>query len=325
MPDTKPPLIVLTGPTACGKTEVGVRMALGLQTEIISADSVQVYKKFNIGSAKPSAELLGRVRHHLLDVVSPGEEYNVARFKDEAGAIAKGLWSEKKVPLIVGGTGLYLKGLIEGLHCAVKTSDAAQKKLDKIYIDEGQAGAYGMAQKIDPGWMAKVHPNDTFRTMRLLGVYLTTGETLTQMFSHDRAEPEWDVLFLVLDLPREELYKRIERRVDTMIAQGLKEEVTSLKKMGYNNETKAMRALGYKEIYNETEGKLTPDETPGLIKKSTKAFARRQLTWFRKAPGAIFVPIGPDDDASDIADAIFNLDETRKFLHRRDIRCGLGC
>lgn len=319
MGDTRPPLIVLTGPTACGKSEVGVRMALSLGSEIISADSVQVYKDFNIGSAKPSSSLLAQVRHHLVGSVSPEESYNVARFKDEAGAIARDLWTKKKVPLIVGGTGLYLKGLIEGLHCAVKVSDGAQQRLDKIYIDEGQGGAYGMAQKIDPGWMAKVHPNDTFRTMRLLGVYFTTGETLTQMFSGPVGEPEWDTLFLVLDLPRKELYRRIEKRVDTMIAQGLKEEVTTLKKMGYNNATKAMRALGYKEVYDETEGKLRPDETAGLIKKSTKAFARRQLTWFRKAPGAVFVPVAPDDDATTIANAIFNLDETREFLHRRDI------
>ncbi len=319
MPEKKPPLIILTGPTACGKSETGVCLAEKLNTEIISADSVQVYKYFNIGSAKPPASLLRRIKHHLINVAEPSESFNVSRFKEEATKIAEDLWSRGMAPLVVGGTGLYLKGLIEGLHCGYPINDDVERKMDTIVEKEGASGLYNLASEIDPKWMAKVHPNDTFRTRRAVGVFMSGGKTLSELFAKAKPMPLWDTLFFVMDFPRKELYHRIESRVDKMMADGFREEVKALRKMGYNGQVKPMHSLGYSSLYEESEKNIDPAETLRLIKKATKAFARRQLTWFRKAPGAIFLPVSSDDTPDMVTRSIMERDETRKFFRRHNI------
>ncbi len=319
MPDTvKPPLLILTGPTACGKSDTGVILAEKLNTEIISADSVQVYKHFDIGSAKPPKELLCRVRHHFIGIVAPNDEFNVMSFKNRATEVAQKLLTEGKIPLVVGGTGLYLKSLMEGLSGGIKTSKAVEEDIDRIYEKEGQPGVYKRACEADPEWMLKVHPNDTFRTRRALGVFMTSGNTLTETFKNNVQEKIWDTLFIVIDPPRAELYRRIEERADKTLNAEWRNEVIRLKGMGYNDKIKPMRSLGYKTIYDETEGRVSKDDVPRLIKKATKAFARRQLTWFRKVDNAVFIPTSPNETPGEIADRILNHNETRDFLSRHN-------
>ncbi|VAX22798.1 tRNA dimethylallyltransferase [hydrothermal vent metagenome] len=314
----KPPLLILTGPTACGKSDTGVILAEKLETEIISADSVQVYKHFDIGSAKPSQELLRRVKHHLVGIVEPNDEFNVMSFKNRASKVAHELLMKGKIPLVVGGTGLYLKSLMEGLSGGAKISEAVEREIDKIYEKEDQAGVYKRACEADPEWMLKVHPNDTFRTRRALGVFMTSGKTLTQTFKNNVQENLWDTMFIVIDPPRAELYRRIEERADKTLNAEWRNEVIRLKGMGYNDEIKPMRSLGYKTIYDETEGRVSKDDVPRLIKKATKAFARRQLTWFRKVHNAVFIPTSPNETPGEIANRILNHNETRNFLSRHN-------
>lgn len=322
MRSAKPPLIVLAGPTASGKSETGLILAEKLGTEIISADSVQIYRDFDIGSAKPSKEQLSRVRHHLIDIADPKENFTAGMFREKAGKIAKKLLEEGKIPLVVGGTGLYIKALVEGLHCGVRISPEAEREIDKIADEKGQKGLYEMARDIDPEWTARIHPNDSFRTRRVIGVYKTTGKRMSDIFRENPSEPAWDALFLVLDLPRSLLYKRIELRVDEMLARGWRDEVTRLKKMGYNQSVKPARSLGYKTLFAESEGGINPGDSARIIKKETKAFAKRQLTWFRKVDDALFIPVGEDESARRAVGRILNNEEVKSFLHRHGASVG---
>ncbi|MGK7344602.1 MAG: tRNA (adenosine(37)-N6)-dimethylallyltransferase MiaA [Candidatus Nitrospinota bacterium M3_3B_026] len=320
MPDgRKPPLIVLAGPTASGKSEVGVALAEKLGAQIISADSVQVYRHFDIGAAKPSESLRKRVRHHLLDVADPDEDYSAARFRKEAGRIARDLWSKGRVPLVAGGTGLYIKALVETLHLGARISPEAERRMDEIAAGEGQEGLYSLAVSVDPEWAARIHPNDTFRTRRTVGVYMTTGRRLSEFFRENPAKAEWDTLFLVLDPPRDVLYRRIDRRVEESLRDGWRGEVKRLLEMGYNDRVKPMRSLGYRTLLKEAEGAVDPEESADIIKKETRAFAKRQVTWFRKAEGAVFVPVAEEDTPESIACRILNLDEFSHFTNRHGI------
>ncbi len=322
------PLLVIAGPTASGKSDTAVIVAEKLQTEIISADSVQIYRHFDIGSAKPSATLLKRVRHHMIDVADPEEEFNVASYRDMAGQIARNLWSAGSLPLVVGGSGLYIKGLAEGLDCAVRISDEVNKKLEALFSGKGQKVMYDMMREVDPAWALKVHPNDTFRTRRALGVYMTEGKTMSQIFSGGSPQPQhqgegdrpkWDALVMVIDLPRKALYNRIENRVEKMWSDGWPDEVMKLREMGYNTRTKPMKSIGYRTVYKKSAGLIDTETAKKEIVKDTKAFAKRQLTWLRKVDRAVFVPINIENTPGQIAEKIFCRDETRGFFARHDI------
>ena len=319
MPAEPFPLLILSGPTACGKTEVGVILAERLNTEIISADSVQIFKHFNIGSAKPSEELLQRAPHHLIGTVDPEEEFNVARFQQGAMAIAADLWRRGKVPLMVGGTGLYIKAVAEGLSPAAPVSYNALAAMEEMERKGGQACLYEELKKADPRSAARIHPNDTFRTRRWLGVFLDTGMPVSEYFSSNPNKPGCDPLVLVLDPPREALYQRITARAGVMMGKGWLEEVNRLKKMGYNIKTKAMGAIGYRQIYALSEGEASAEEAVADIIKRTKAFARRQLTWFRGMEGAVFVPLDGNETAEAAAEKILRLDVIKDFFARYGI------
>jgi len=319
MASDAPPLLILTGPTASGKSEVSIALAERLGTEIISADSVQVYRHFNIGSAKPGAEHLKRVRHHLIDIREPEEKFNVADFQETAGAVAHDLWERGKVPLMVGGSSLYIKGVTEGLSLAVSVSGEVDVALNRLYEKEGQEGMYEKMREVDPASADRVHKNDTFRTRRALGVYMTTGKTMSQIFAENPGRPQFDSLIVSLDMPREDLYRRIEERTKKMLASGWREEIIKLEKMGYNSEVKPMRSVGYRILYEELIGERDAESSFHAILKETKAFAKRQLTWLRNEPGVLFETIGPEDSAEKITESILKHDEVIEFLTRRQI------
>jgi len=326
---TPDPLLVIAGPTASGKSDTAIIIAEKLHTEIISADSVQIYRHFDIGSAKPSTTTLKRVRHHMIDVADPEEEFNVASYRDMAGQIAQNLWSARSMPLVVGGSGLYIKGLTEKLDCAVRISDEVNEKLDAMFNSKGQTGMYDMMREVDPVWALKVHPNDTFRTRRALGVYMTEGKTMSQIFSGGHPppkspgkadRPKWDALVMVLDLPRKALYSRIENRVEKMWRDGWPDEVMKLRKMGYNARTKPMKSIGYRTVYKKSSGLIDTETAKNEIVRDTKAFARRQMTWLRKVDRAIFAQVNIDNTPGQIAEKILCHHETREFFARHNIR-----
>ncbi len=315
------PILVLTGPTASGKSDVGVIMAERLNTEIISADSVQLYKSFDIGSAKPDASLLSRVPHHMIDIATPDEEFNVAQYRDMAKQVAQDLAAKGKIPLVVGGSGLYIRGLTRGLDCAVKVSDEVNEKLNSLFSKSGQAGLFAKLMEVDPAWASNLHPNDTFRTRRALGVYMTADKTMSAMFAINSDEPAWDTLYIALDLPRAVLYRRIERRIDMMLLSGWFEEVIRLKEMGYNGQTKPMRSIGYRTLYKESEGRVDREETRRIIIKDTKAYARRQLTWLRKMENVIYIPIEGNEHPETITNQIFSNETVKAFTAKRRSCC----
>ena len=319
---TKPPLIVIAGPTASGKSEVGVELAQILKTEIISADSVQVYRYFDIGSAKPSSELQDKIPHHLIDVVNPEEEFTVVKFREAALAVAEKLWAKNKIPLIVGGGGLYIKGLLEGLSGGVKASPEALGKVAEIIETEGQVGLYKQAVEIDPDWMKKVHPNDRFRTERVVGVFLTSGKKMSEIFANNQNKNMFDTLTLVLSLDRGVLYQRINERVDRMLQQGWREEVGGLVNMGYNSGSKPMRSLGYRTILKEFTEKLDPDKSSAIIKKETRSFAKRQTTWFRGISGALEVKVSDGQTPQEVVSTILRQQEVQKFFEEQGFNTG---
>lgn len=318
-----PPLLILAGPTACGKTLTATHLAEALKTEIISADSVQVYKHFDIGSAKPSPEILARIPHHLISVAEPEEEYNVARFRRDAQSVASGLLASGKLPIVTGGTGLYIKALAEGFHCGARISAEAEQRMDEVEGREGREGLYRLAVTTDPEWMGKVHPNDSFRIRRALGVFWTEGRRLSEIYAQNPSTPEWDTLTLVMDVPRETLFGRITARVDAMFEQGWIEEVKHLREKGYNGKVKPMRALGYRTLYAQLEGVALPGPAAEIIKKDTRAYAKRQMTWFRGVKGAVYVPAACEDSPERVTKTILDRDDVRKFLNRHGFATGL--
>ena len=321
--ESLPPLIILAGPTACGKTLTAVHLAEALETQIISADSVQVYKHFDIGSAKPSPAILARIRHHLISVAEPEEEYNVARFRDEAETVARGLLASGMAPIVAGGTGLYIKALAEGFHCGARISAEAEQRMDELEKRDGREGLYKLAVTTDPEWMAKVHPNDSFRVRRAVGVFWTEGRRLSEIYRQNPSTPRWDTLTLVMDVPRETLFGRIAERVDAMFGQGWIEEVKHLREKGYNREVKPMRSLGYRTLYDQLEGVALPGPAVEIIKKDTRAYAKRQVTWFRGVKGAVYIPAAGEDSPERVAKTILARDDVRKFLNRHGFTTGL--
>lgn len=318
-----PPLLVITGPTACGKTATAASIAIALDTEIISADSVQVYKHFDIGSAKPAADVLAMARHHLISVAEPEEEFNVARFTSEAGAIVRGLLSRGRMPIVAGGTGLYIKALSEGFHLGVKISPDVEKRMDEAEASDGMEALFRLAVEADPEWMGKVHPNDRFRTRRALGVFWTVGRRLSDIYRENPTKPSWDTLAIALDVPRETLFKRIDARVGEMLDSGWIDEVKRLRETGYNMSVKPMRSLGYRTIYNQLEGLVDPAESPEIIRRETRAYAKRQMTWFRGAENLVFLPAGHGESPEGLAHSILARDDVKEFISRHRLSAGV--
>ncbi|MCK9594813.1 MAG: tRNA (adenosine(37)-N6)-dimethylallyltransferase MiaA [Candidatus Omnitrophica bacterium] len=274
-------LIFLVGPTAAGKTDLAASLAKKINAEIISCDSMQVYKGMDILTSKPPAGIRKKVPHHLIDVVNPSCEYNVSRYRSQAMKMVCGIVKKGKTPFFVGGSGLYMSVMVDGIF-EVKTEDRALRKiLYKQAQKYGSRKLYADLLKADPQAAARIHPNDAKRIIRALEVFKVSGKPISRMQAERKGlSGEYDIRIFCLDMPREELDKRIDLRVDRMFRQGLVKEVKKLLKARLSR-TAAM-AIGIKEVKGYLNGEYGLQEAKTLIKKNTRKYARRQMTWFRK-------------------------------------------
>jgi tRNA dimethylallyltransferase len=277
-------VVVILGPTAVGKTAVGLRVAEQIGGEIISADSAAVYRGMDIGTAKPTAEERARVRFHLIDVADPDEPFTAAKFRELALEAIRDIQARGKRVLIVGGTGLYLRVLLHGFSLAPPPRDPTiRKRLQQEAREQGLPALYARLQQVDPQAAARIHPNDAVRIIRALEVYEMTGKPVSE-WQH-RADSELPALKLGLTMPRPLLYRRINERVDQMMAQGFLQEVQNLLSKGYNRDLPALKGLGYRHLIAYLTGEMGLEEAVALWKRDTRRFAKRQMTWFRREPG----------------------------------------
>ena len=274
---SKPTIVVICGPTASGKTALGIELANKLNGEIISCDSMQIYKEMDIGTAKPTEEERKMAKHHLIDFVSPDKRYSVADFKKDANRTIENILSRGKMPILVGGTGLYINSLIYNIeYNEEKTDIEYREELEKIELSK----LYEMALKVDKEAMEKISQSDRKRISRVLEIYHSTGKTKTELEIMSRKELKYDYKIYVLSMDREILYDRINKRVDLMIQNGLIDEVQNIIKK-YKEFPTAMQGLGYKEVVQYLNKEITKDEMIEKIKQESRRYAKRQLTWFR--------------------------------------------
>ena len=279
----KPKVIVICGPTASGKTSLSIELAKKIDGEIISSDSMQIYKDMSIGTAKPTVEEMQGIPHYLLDFVLPSERYSVADFKKEATKKIEDILSRNKTPIIVGGTGLYVDSLTKNIsYPEIEIDLKYREELENLIEKNGLESLYRQAVQVDEQAMKNISANDKKRIMRVLEIYHQTGKTKTQLEAESRLiPPPYQYIVFAIDMDREKLYERINKRVDIMIEQGLIEEVQELIEK-YKEFPTAMQGLGYKEVVEYLEGKTTKDEMIEKLKMETRRYAKRQLTWFRK-------------------------------------------
>ncbi len=282
----KIPLLLLVGPTAVGKSAVAMMVARSLSTEIISADSAQVYRYLDIGTAKPTAKEQQTVTHHLIDIISPDQLYNAAAYQKDAARIIKEVWKRGSIPFMVGGTGLYIKAVTDRYAFGSEGADLRLRAIyEELACSEGLEKLFERLKAVDPDAAARIHPNDKRRIIRALEVFTMEGKQISdQVRKTGQDESPYDLYAYGLNMDRELLYKSIENRVDTMIESGLLEEVNSLVSRGYTNESPGMQVLGYKQLLMYLKEQLKWDDAMVEIKKQTRNLAKRQLTWFRREP-----------------------------------------
>lgn len=279
----KSKVIVIAGPTASGKTSLAIALAKQIDGEIVSCDSMQIYKDMTIGTAKPTKEEQDGVTHYLIDFVPPNKRYTVSDFRKDAKGAIENILSKGKTPILVGGTGLYIDSLVYEIdYPEINTDESYRRYLEHIAEQEGLEKLYQEACLIDEEAMKKISPNDKKRILRVLEIYHDTGKTKTEQEKESRkSEVPYDYRVFAINMPREILYDRIEKRVDIMLEQGLVQEVQDLLEK-YKEFPTAMQGLGYKEVRDYLEGKLTKEEMIETLKRQTRHYAKRQLTWFRK-------------------------------------------
>ena len=277
-------IIVIVGPTAVGKTYVSVELAKKLNTEIISADSMQIYKGMDVGTAKITEDEKQGIIHHMIDIVCPDEEYSVSEFKNDAEEIIDRLSGDNKIPVLVGGSGLYVNSLIYDLDFGnAKSNKELREYYTYYYKEHGEDALYDKLKKIDPKAAEKVHKNNIKRVIRALEVYDITGKKFSELNTDIRKNStKYDCILIGLSMERKLLYKRINQRVDEMLSSGLVDEVRSLIEKGYGQDLVSMKGIGYKEIIGYLEGNTDYDETVSILKRNTRRFAKRQYTWFLK-------------------------------------------
>lgn len=288
----KPRLLILTGPTAVGKTEISIELAKKLNGEIISADSMQVYRYMDIGSAKITQDEMRSIKHHLIDILDPSEDFNVYQFKLLAKDALSDILSRGKLPIVVGGTGFYIQALLYDIDFAEgeNTNSEYRKELEALAVQKGVKYLHDMLKDIDPESFKTIHENDTKRVIRALEYYHDTNEKISDHnVIQKQNESPYDFRYIVLNDDRKYIYDRIDTRVDEMIAKGLVDEVRSLKEKGYGMNNISMQGLGYKEIISYLDGEYDLDEAIRIIKRDSRHFAKRQLTWFKRERNVIFV------------------------------------
>lgn len=289
-------LIVVTGPTASGKTELAHRLALEVDAELINADSVQIYRHMNIGSGKPSPELRRERTYHLIDVRDPDEPMDAQTYRSLARAAIRETRDRGKVPIVVGGTGFYIRALLRGLFDGPGRDTHARRRLEARMAAEGRQALHEALANVDPAAAARIHPHDSYRIIRALEVWETTGRTITDWQDRHRfLDTPYDARLFVLSLPLDEIRRKINSRVEEMIHTGWQEEVGGLLDRGYDERHRPMRSIGYRQLIDVCRETLPLEDATERIKKETYDFAKRQLTWFRKEPAAHWVsPDTPD-------------------------------
>lgn len=287
----KKTLIILTGPTAVGKTKASIGLAKAIGGEIISADSMQVYRHMDIGSAKITKEEMADVPHYLIDVLEPEEEFHVVRFQQMAKAAMTDIYSRGKIPIIVGGTGFYIQALLYDIDFTENEGDSVyREKLEALAKEKGAAYLHGQLAMVDPKSAEEIHANNIKRVIRALEFYHQTGQKISEHNERERQkESPYQFCYFVLNDRRECLYERIDQRVDQMIRNGLVQEVQTLKERGCTKQMVSMQGLGYKEIFSYLEGDCSLEEAVYIIKRDTRHFAKRQLTWFKRERDVIWV------------------------------------
>ncbi len=277
------PLLVITGPTAAGKTELGIKLAEMISGEIVSADSRQVYRFMDIGTAKPSMDERRKIPHHMIDVVSPDEEFTVADYVKGAGKAIIEISNKGKMPVMVGGTGLYVRAVVDGIFDGPGSDTEIRRQLEEEAKKKGVSYLHERLGKIDPDASLRIHPNDRRRIIRALEIYEITGYPISRLQKDGRKrKQEYSPKMFGINRSREELYRRIDERVENIFRTGFVEEVKMLMNMGYGENLISMEALGYREVIRFLNGKMDLEKTKSKIKKDTRNYAKRQLTWFRK-------------------------------------------
>lgn len=290
------PLVVLLGPTAVGKSRVAIQVAKHFGTEILTADSRQVYRGMDIGTDKPTAEDLQTVRHRLLDLVNPDEAFNTGWYRRAALDHIEQLYVADLLPLVVGGTGLYIRTLIRGLCPAPQADPIVRADLKKFREQAGRTGLYAELMRVDPAAAARLHPNDESKVMRALEVYRLSGRLMSEMQAeHQFQEAPFSALVIGLHRAKEALYRRIDERIDWQLAHGMIEETRSLLDRGYGRELGSMKGLGYRHIGAYLANEYEHAEMVRQFKRDTRRFAKRQMTWFRKEPGVEWFFIDEDE------------------------------
>lgn len=287
----KKKLLVLAGPTAVGKTELSIKLAKELNGEIISTDSMQIYKHMDIGSAKITPEEMDGVPHHMIDIVEPSQEFSVAEFKQMAEKCIEDIISRGKLPILTGGTGLYINALTCNMtFTEAEKDDKYRSELEVLANEHGDEYVHGLLKEIDPISYRDIHANNRKRVIRALEVYKITGKPFSSYnLGKDIYKGKYDVCYIVLNMDRTKLYERINRRVDIMIEKGLVDECIKLKEMGNTSNMQSMQGIGYKEVLNYLDGKISLEDTIDMIKQGSRNYAKRQLSWFRRDPRAIFL------------------------------------
>ena len=287
----KKPLIILTGPTAVGKTKASIGLAKAVDGEIISADSMQVYRHMDIGSAKIKPEEMEGIPHHLIDVLEPDEEFHVVKFQELAKKAMREIWERGHIPIVTGGTGFYIQALLYDIDFDEnEKEDAYRKELEAYAREHGAESLHEKLALVDPASAETIHPNNVKRVIRALEFYEQTGKRISEHNETQRQrESPYAFAYFVLTDDRAHLYERIDRRVDQMIEEGLVNEVQALKDKGYTKQLVSMQGLGYKEILDYLDGNCTLEEAIYTIKRDTRHFAKRQLTWFKRERDVIWI------------------------------------
>lgn len=319
MIENKKPLIILTGPTAVGKTSASIGLAKSLGCEIISADSMQVYKYMDIGSAKIMPDEMQGVPHYLVDELLPGDEFSVVRFQQMAKAAMEKIYANGHIPLVVGGTGFYIQALLYDIDFTEQQCDETyRRQLEDLAREHGAEYLHGILREVDPASAEAIHANNIKRVIRALEFYHLSGKKISEHNETERQKQSpYNFAYFVLTDERAKLYERIDRRVNAMIEAGLVEEVKKLKSMGCSREMVSMQGLGYKEILAYLDGGCTLEEAVYIIKRETRHFAKRQLTWFKRERDVIWLDKQAFgyDDAAILKDMISILEEKEIISH----------
>lgn len=313
------PLIILTGPTAVGKTKASIGLSKAIGGEIISADSMQVYRHMDIGSAKITKEEMQGVPHHLIDVLEPDEEFHVVKFQQMAKKAMDEIYAKGKIPVVVGGTGFYIQALLYDIDFDEQETDSAYREyLEEIAKEKGAQYLHDMLKEVDSKAAQEIHMNNVKRVIRALEFYKQTGEKISEHNEKERQkESPYNFVYIVLNDDREKLYQRIDQRVDEMIKKGLVKEVESLKTKGYTKNMVSMQGLGYKEILSYLEGELSLEDAVYILKRDTRHFAKRQLTWFKREKDVIWLEKQKFDyDENKILEWILELLKEKKIIEK---------